>query len=214
MWGMHNNGYNSMRRIFLTGNPTFLVSSFYGGIILRIFPQHTPNLRVNKYKMIKQRRFWSTAIIAWIVFIGIDFFFHASLLESLWQEEIEAIKPATDLFILIPIGYLSFLLLTLLVGYSFTKIYQSKPSRKEVTIFSLIFGLLYSGSNFLALFSYVDIPLKQLLIYNLVYFLEILAIVFIFYKTLYKTKIKKMVWYSILTFFVLIVLGITFQNIR
>lgn len=152
-------------------------------------------------------------MIAWIVFIGIDFFFHASLLESLWQEEIEAIKPKIDLFILIPIGYLSFLLLTLLVGYSFTKIYPSKPSRKEAIVFSLIFGLLYSGSNFLALLSYVAIPLKHVMIFNLVYFIEILAIVFIFYKTLYNTKIKKMVWYSILAFFVLIVLGITFQNL-
>ena len=147
--------------------------------------------------MIKHRRFWSTTIIAWIVFIGIDFFFHASLLESLWQEEIEAIKPAIDLFILIPIGYLSFLLLTLLVGYSFTKIYQSKPSRKEVTVFSLIFGFLFSGSNFLAFIGFVNIPLKNVLIYNLIYFIEISAIVFIFYKTLYNTKIKKMVWYSI-----------------
>ena len=163
--------------------------------------------------MIKHRRFWSTAIVAWIVFIGIDFFFHASLLESLWQEEIEAIKPAIDLFVLIPIGYVSFLLLTLLVGYSFTKIYQSKPNRKEVIVFSLIFGFLFAGSNFLALLAYVAIPLKQLLIYNLVYFIEIIAIVFIFYKTFYNTKIKKMVWYSLLAFFVLIVLGITFQNI-
>ena len=163
--------------------------------------------------MIKHRRFWSTTIIAWIVFIGIDFFFHASLLESLWQEEIEAIKPAIDLFILIPIGYLSFLLLTLLVGYSFTKIYQSKPSRKEVTVFSLIFGFLFSGSNFLAFIGFVNIPLKNVLIYNLIYFIEISAVVFIFYKTLYKTKIKKMVWYSILAFFVLIILGITLQNI-
>jgi hypothetical protein len=163
--------------------------------------------------MIKQRRFWSTAIIAWMVFIGIDFLFHASLLKSLWQEEIEAIKPAMDLFFLIPIGYLSFLLLTLLVGYSFTKIYQSKPSRKEATVFSLIFGFLFSGSNFLGLVAYVDIPMKQLLLYNLVYFIEILTVFFIFYSTVYNTKIKKMVWYSILAFIILIVLGITFQNI-
>ena len=98
--------------------------------------------------MIKRRRFWITAILAWIVFIGIDFLFHASLLETLWQEEIELIKSAKDLFILIPVGYLSFFLLTVLVGYTFTKIYQEKPKRKEVIGFSLIFGLLFSVSNF------------------------------------------------------------------
>jgi hypothetical protein len=163
--------------------------------------------------MIKNKRFWTSSIIAWIVFIGIDFLFHASLLESLWHEEIAAIKPAMDLFFLIPIGYLSFLLLTLMVGYSFSKIYQSKPNRKEATVFTLIFGFLFSGSNFFALIAYVYIPMKQSLVYNLVYFIEILAIFLIIYNTFYTTKIKKMVLYSTLSFFVLIVLGITFQNI-
>lgn len=163
--------------------------------------------------MIKRRRFWITAILAWIVFIGIDFLFHASLLETLWQEEIELIKSAKDLFILIPVGYLSFFLLTVLVGYTFTKIYQEKPKRKEVIGFSLIFGLLFSVSNLLAFFAFVDIPLKHLIIYNLVYFIEISAVIFIFYKAMFRRKINKLIWYSILTFFVLILIGITIQNL-
>jgi hypothetical protein len=163
--------------------------------------------------MINQRRFWSTAILAWIVFIGIDFLFHASILESLWQEEIELIKPDIELFILIPLGYLSFFLLTVLVGYAFTKIYQEKPTIKEVIGFLLIFGLLFSGSNLLALFAYVDIPLKQLIIYNVVYFIEISAVIFIFHKAMFRKRIKKLIWYSILTFFVLILTGIIIQNV-
>ena len=163
--------------------------------------------------MINRRRFWITAILAWIVFIGIDFLFHASLLEILWQEEIELIKPDKDLFILIPIGYLSFFLLTLLVGYAFTKIYQKKPKIKEVIGFLLIFGLLFSGSNLLGLFAYVDIPLKHLIIFNVVYFIEISAVIFIFYKAMFRRKFNKLIWYSILTFFILILIGITIQNL-
>jgi len=163
--------------------------------------------------MINRRRFWITAILAWIVFIGIDFLFHASLLETLWQEEIESIKSAKDLFILIPVGYSSFFLLTVLVGYAFTKIYQEKPKSKEVIGFILIFGFLFSGSNLLALFAYVDIPLKQIIIYNVVYFIEISAVIFIFYKAMFMRQINKLIWYSILTFFVLILIGITIQNL-
>jgi hypothetical protein len=163
--------------------------------------------------MINQRRFWSTAFIAWIVFIGIDFFFHASLLESLWQDEIFAIKPKMDLFLLIPLGYLSFLLLTVLVGYSFTKIFQSKPSRNKVLGFALIFGLLYSTSNLLGVFSYVNIPLKHLIIMNVIYFIEILAVVFIFYIATYRKKVNRILWVSILTFFALVIIGIIVQNI-
>jgi len=163
--------------------------------------------------MINRRRFWITTILAWMVFIGIDFLFHASLLERLWQEEIEIIKSAKDLFILIPVGYLSFFLLTVLVGYAFTKIYQKKPKSKEVIGFVMIFGLLFSGSNLLALFAYVDIPLKNLIIYNVVYFIEISSVIFIFYKAMFRRKINKLIWYSILTFFVLVVIAIVIQNL-
>jgi hypothetical protein len=163
--------------------------------------------------MINQRRFWSTVIIAWIVFIGIDFFFHASLLETLWKEEIDSIKPEMDLFVLIPLGYLSFLLLTVLVGYSFTKIFQTKPNRIKVLGFALIFGLLYSTSNLLGVYSYVNIPLKHLIIMNVIYFIEISAVVFIFYKAAYKRKLNRVLWYSILTFFALVIIGIIIQNI-
>ena len=154
--------------------------------------------------MINHRRFWITAIIAWMIFIGIDFFFHASLFESLWKEDIDSIKPEMDLFILIPVGYFSFLLLTLLVGYSFTKIFQTKPDRSKVLVFSVTFGLLYSVSNLLGVYSYVNIPLKQLIIMNSVYFIEISAVVFIFYKATYIKKLNRILWYSIFTFFALL----------
>lgn len=168
----------------------------------------------NKENMINNRRFWSTAIIAWIVFIGIDFFFHASLLESLWKEEIDSIKPEMDLFILIPVGYLSFLLLTLLVGYSYIKIFPTQPDRIKMLRFLLTFGLLYSVSNLLAVYSYINIPLEQLIIMNSVYFIEISAVVFIFYKAVYRKKTNRIIWYSILAFFALVIIGIIVQNIN
>jgi hypothetical protein len=163
--------------------------------------------------MKSRNRFWVTAILAWLVFIGIDFFFHASLLQSLWEEEIVAFKPSNDLFALVPFGYVSFLLLTILVGYCFTKMFPSKPEGKQVVKFSLIFGILYSLSNLLGLYSYVNIPIKHLVSYNLVYFIEILAIVFVFYKANYRESIKKIIWYSVLTFFMLVIVGIIIQNI-
>ncbi|HKK12054.1 MAG TPA: hypothetical protein VJ945_04445 [Flavobacteriaceae bacterium] len=159
------------------------------------------------------RRFWATAILAWIVFIGLDFLFHASLLKSLWQEEVDAFKSPEDLFILIPSGYLSFLLLTLLTGYCFTKIYPTKPSHIQATRFTLIFGLLYTVGNLLGLYSYVNIPLKHLVIYNLVYFVEITAVVFIYYKAMYRKKLKKVIWYCLLTFFLSVFVGVVIQNI-
>ena len=160
------------------------------------------------------RRFWISTLLAWLVFLGIDFLFHGSIFQTLWQEELQAIKATQELFILIPFGYASFLLLVILIGYCFINIYPSKPEIKQVTGFALVFSLLYSLSNFLGLFSYVNIPLQHLLQYNLVYYIEILAVVFIFYYSSYAENIRGITWISILSFLGLVAFGIIIQNLN
>jgi hypothetical protein len=83
----------------------------------------------------KMKRYVITIIMAWMIFIGIDFLFHASIFASLWKEDIAAFKSIRDLTILIPIGYFSFLLLTTLIGYLFFRIFKIKPAIKEVIKF-------------------------------------------------------------------------------
>jgi len=103
-------------------------------------------------------------------------------------------------------------MLTLLVGYCFTKIFPSKPEKAQVMNFVLIFGFLFSVSNLFGLFSYINIPFKHLVMFNLVYFIEIAGVVFIFYKTSYRENVKKMIWYTLLAFFLLVVVGVIIQN--
>ena len=121
------------------------------------------------------KKFWITCLSAWIVFIGIDFLFHASLLEGLWKEEIQAFRSATDLFILIPAGYLSFLLLTLLVGWLYDKLYKASASIKDAMEFALIFGTLFSLANLLGVYSFVEIPFIYLMrnMRPCIYFLQV-----------------------------------------
>ena len=94
-----------------------------------------------------QKRFWVSTLLAWLVFIGIDFLIHAGLLENLWKEEVSAIKPLKDLAILIPGGYLSFLLLILLIGFVFIKIFPKQMPLKSALRFGVIFGFLYQPSS-------------------------------------------------------------------
>ncbi len=162
-----------------------------------------------------KKRFWLSTLTAWLLFIGIDFFFHASLFKDLWQQEILAIKPLAELFLLIPLGYLSFLLLTLLIGYLLTRIYKEKPPSREAVKFALIFGALYSLSSFLGSFSYLNIPLATLALFNLVPFIEIFAVIFVYTNLLYarKNKFRKKILIWLLAFLSLIILGIIIQNI-
>ena len=152
-------------------------------------------------------------IMAWILFIGVDFLFHASLLESLWKEDLSALKSLEDLAILIPVGYLSFLLLTILIFFVYSKIFRSKPEFKESLSFGIVFGLLFSLSNLLGLYSYITLPLKHLIIFNLVYFIEIIVVVTSFHYFLYSEKRKKVIWLGILYFFLLLIIGIVIQNV-
>ena len=96
---------------------------------------------------VKKKRFWLSTITAWLLFIGIDFLFNASILQNIWKE-ISVAKPLEELALLIPVGYTSFLFLTILIGYLFVNIYKEKPQLKEGVKFGIIFGGFYSLSSF------------------------------------------------------------------
>ncbi len=155
-----------------------------------------------------------TTVSAWLVFIGIDFFFHASLLKPLWEEPVAAIKPLEELACLIPAGYGSFLLLTALVGYLFSHIYGEKPPGREALRFGLIFGLLFSVANALGLYSYVAIPVKQLVAFNLVYLVEILAVTGVFYRAAGMQNGWRILRFGFLIFLGFVLAGIAVQALR
>lgn len=159
------------------------------------------------------KRLAISVLVAWVLFIGIDFLFHASLLAPIWAAEVPAIKSPTELFRLIPAGYASFLLQTILIGYLIYKVFPLEPALGEVARFGIIVGLLLAVSNALALFSYVAIPIQHLLLFNFVYLIEIVAIAIIFYYLLFAVRFRKVIGICILLFFVLIVAGIVIQNL-
>ncbi|MGZ5221273.1 MAG: hypothetical protein ACXWWD_05625 [Chitinophagaceae bacterium] len=161
----------------------------------------------------KIKRYVLAILIAWILFIGVDFLFHASIFASLWKEDIAIFKSLESLSLLIPAGYLSFLLITILIGYLFFRIFEIKPPLKEAFKFALIFGILFSLSNLLGLFSYIAIPVKQLLLFNLVYFIEIIVVTLSLYFIVFSVSLKKVIWRSSLIFITLIIAGIVIQNV-
>lgn len=155
----------------------------------------------------------TAVLMAWILFIGVDFLFHASIFASLWKEDIATFKSLENLALLIPVGYLSFLLLTILVAYVFFKVHIEKPTIRQVLIFSLIFGSLYSLSNLLGSYSYIAIPLKQLVLFNLVYFIEIIVVSFTLYYVRFTRRFKRTIGLTITIFFSLVIVGVVIQNI-
>jgi hypothetical protein len=152
-------------------------------------------------------------IVSWFIFIGVDFLFHASIFESLWKEDIPALKSLENLALLIPAGYFSFLLLTTLIGYIFYRLFPKKPAVKEVLVFAILFATLYSLSNLFGLYSYVEIPMKQLIAFQFVYFVEIMVVSFSLNQILFSNHQKKAILISLLIFISLLISGIIIQNI-
>jgi hypothetical protein len=151
--------------------------------------------------------------LSWLLFIGVDFLFHASLLESYWSAEIPALRSLEDLALLIPAGYLSFLLLTLLIFFVYVRLFTGKPKLMESLYFGIVFGFLFSLSNFLGLYSYISLPLDHLVVFNLVYFIEIIVVVLTLHHVLHSEKRKKVIGLVILAFFLLLILGVIIQNV-
>ena len=159
------------------------------------------------------KRYLTGIIFAWILVIGVDFLFHASIFVSLWSEDVAIFKSTKELSILLPVGYLSFLFLSVFIGYLFFKIFTIKPALKEVLIFGFIIGILYFLINILGLFSYVKMPVKQLIIFNLISFVEIIVITLSLYFTLFAINLKRVIWFTILCFVLLLISGMVIQNI-
>ena len=94
--------------------------------------------------MMKSRVFQSI-IISWLSMIATDFLLHAGVLADLYTRDSPFLLSADQAFARIPLGYLSFLLLTLMMFYFFK---FRKPDSPET---GLIEGLKIGGLVWLSL---------------------------------------------------------------
>ena len=90
-------------------------------------------------------------LIAWFVMIGIDFFIHAGLLANLYMQESPFLLSETDAFRLIPVGYLSFLIMAILLVWLMGRLDIS--GWRSGLMFGLKLGALTWGSLTIGLFS-------------------------------------------------------------
>ncbi len=99
-------------------------------------------------------------LLAWLAMIGFDFFLHAGLLSCVYNQESPFLLPADQAFILIPLGYLAFLLLAILLVWLMPRLGLLGWGRGAV--FGLQIGALVWGSFLLGLASISTAPLSIL----------------------------------------------------
>lgn len=162
----------------------------------------------------KKTRFALTALAAWLIFLMIDFFAHATVLRSFWDKEYSALKSLDQLFVFIPFGYLGFLFLTLLVGWVYVRIHGVSGNSKKGIQFGMLFGGLFALSTCLGWYSALDLPIEFIFFISLFYFVEILGVSWTFGYLYHPQSIKKRFWLAMLIVFLGLVLSVALQNIR
>jgi len=90
-------------------------------------------------------------LLAWLSMIGFDFFLHAGILAPLYAKESTFLLPPERAFALIPIGYISFLGLAVLLIWLMVKL-NIREWRKGA-FFGFQLGFLAWGSLILGLYS-------------------------------------------------------------
>ena len=163
--------------------------------------------------MISRGRIIPSVFFAWLVFLTIDFLAHATLLRSIWEPGHPALKAKEDLFSFIPLGYLSFLILTLLVGWLYKRIFGSEGSAIKGLLFGAAFGILFAFSTGLGWYSFLSLPLDIVIWASLVYFVELAAVGLVFGLLMHPVSVRKRIW--LLTGFVILsfVIAIVLQNL-
>ena len=91
------------------------------------------------------------ALLSWLAMLGCDFFLHAGALSRFYLRPSPFLLPPLEAFRLIPVGYLSFLLLTILLLWLMLKL--NLAGRKAGFLFGLKVGALVWGSFVLGLLS-------------------------------------------------------------
>jgi hypothetical protein len=97
------------------------------------------------------RRLVSIGLLSWLSVLGVDFFLHAGLLARLYVQPSPFLLPPMDAFRLIPLGYLSFLLLSVLLLWLMSRLGLS--GWRQGFSFGLRLGALISGAGMLGLLS-------------------------------------------------------------
>jgi hypothetical protein len=163
--------------------------------------------------MVNKTRFILASVMAWLFFLMLDFMAHATLLSRFWAKEYPALKSKEELFRLIPLGYLSFLILTLLIGWIYIRFVKDGGNTKKGFSFGAAFGGLYAVVTFLSWYSALNLPALFVLLISFVYFVEIVAVGFTFGFLLPPESVKKRVWALAGIIFFGFVLSIIIQNI-
>ncbi len=150
-------------------------------------------------------------LLAWLAVIGFDFFLHAGVLAGIYSEPSPFLLPPEEAFRLIPLGYLSFLMLIVLFVWLMPRL--GIAGWKSGLVFGLIVGALISGAGYLGLLSISTVPPVLLVWWFLGQTVELGIAGMVLGSGLATERLRPLLIKVIVFFIVTVALGIVLQNI-
>jgi hypothetical protein len=150
-------------------------------------------------------------MLGWLAMVGVDFALHAGLLNELYTADSPFLLPLERAFVLIPLGYLSFLIMSAFLVWLLTRLGISDA--KNAGTFGLIFGAVVWGALMLGLLSIASADPKLLVAWWIGQTLELGVGGFVAGHVIGGADLLK-AWGRVLVIFVLLVAaGILLQNL-
>ena len=150
-------------------------------------------------------------LLAWLAVIGFDLFLHAGVLAGLYSEPSPFLLPPEEAFRLIPLGYLSFLVLIVLLVWLMPRL--SIVGWKGGLVFGVIVGTLIWGALCLGLLSISTAPPVLLLGWFLGQTVELGIAGMVLGSGLATERLRPLLIKVLIFFTVTVTLGIILQNI-
>ena len=150
-------------------------------------------------------------LLAWLAVIGFDLFLHAGVLAGLYSEPSPFLLTPEEAFRLIPLGYLSFLILIILLIWLMSKL--GIIGSKAGLVFGLILGALIWGALCLGLLSISTAAPMLLVGWFLRQTVELGIAGMVLGNGLVTTRLRFLLIKVLMFFAVSVALGIILQNI-
>jgi len=160
---------------------------------------------------IQIRRLIPIGFLSWLTALGIDFFLHGGLFTGLYIESTAFLLPPEEAFRRISLGYLSILLLVILILWLMVRL--RLDTWKEGAIFGGKVGLLLGGSMVLGLFSISTVTWQFLLGSMFAQIVELAAVGAIIGSGLNAEKLRPVLIRVLALVIFLLILTITIQSL-
>ena len=160
------------------------------------------------------RSFWQLAgitLLAWLSVIGFDFLLHASILAPLYAAPHPFLLPPERAFALIPIGYLSFLIIAILIVWLMLKL--EIANWRAGFLFGLKLGALVWGAVVIGLISISTAPHLLMVGWFIGQTLETGIAAIVVGAGLGAVKLRRLTAWVLLFVLVAIILAILLQNL-